>query len=374
MSVQAASSKRLASASLAGDVISVQLADGATASYHCFALRDGCPCAACRHPVSGQRLFESGAVVPSARALFAAVDGNELSVEWADGHSSSFDAAWLAAAVAAGPWGAHRQTLWGAELIDRVPAEQFAEIVEDDRVLRRWLAALAEYGFALVRGVPGHEGAVAEVAELFGQVRVTNYGRIFDVTVRVDATNLADTALALSLHTDNPYRDPAPTLQLLHCLASSVEGGETVLADGFRAVERLSPRSLELLAGQPIRFAYRDATADLSAAVPAVTLDSWGAPAALHVNNRSKGVPTGSPDSVAAWYEAYFELLGLLEAPDAQVVFRLEPGDVIVFDNLRVLHGRLGFASGGERRLQGCYADRDSLLSTLTVLERKEST
>ena len=75
----------------------------------------------------------------------------------------------------------------------------------------------------------------------------------------------------------------------------------------------------------------------------------------------------------AAWYEAYFELLGLLAAPDAQVVFRLEPGDVIVFDNLRVLHGRLGFSSGGERRLQGCYADRDSLLSTLAVLERKET-
>jgi gamma-butyrobetaine dioxygenase len=40
-------------------------------------------------------------------------------------------------------------------------------------------------------------------------------------------------------------------------------------------------------------------------------------------------------------------------------------------DNLRVLHGRTGFAADeGERHLQGCYADRDGLRSTLEVLRR----
>ena len=53
------------------------------------------------------------------------------------------------------------------------------------------------------------------MAGLFGPVRETNYGRVFDVSVRIDATNLADTVIPLSLHTDNPYRVPAPTLQLL---------------------------------------------------------------------------------------------------------------------------------------------------------------
>jgi gamma-butyrobetaine dioxygenase len=48
----------------------------------------------------------------------------------------------------------------------------------------------------------------------------------------------------------------------------------------------------------------------------------------------------------------------------------LGPGDLFIVDNLRVLHGRNGFSDTGERHLQGCYADRDGLRSTLAVLSR----
>lgn len=51
-------------------------------------------------------------------------------------------------------------------------------------------------------------------------------------------------------------------------------------------------------------------------------------------------------------------------------MFHLDPGDVAVFDNLRVLHARTAFAGEGVRRLQGCYADRDALFSRLGVLAR----
>ena len=216
-------------------------------------------------------------------------------------------------------------------------------------------------------------GTVAEVAESFGAVRETNYGRIFDVRVSVDATNLADTALPLSPHTDNPYRRPTPTLQLLHCLSTKVEGGETVLVDGFAVIERLgreAPDSLAVLARAPIRYAYRDQQAELETDVPVVSLNGDGAPAALHLNNRSKGVPAGSVEAVRDWYDAYLALLAVVDDPGQQIVFQLEPGDLVLFDNERILHGRTGFAGGGSRHLQGCYADRDGLLSTLAVLAR----
>ena len=47
----------------------------------------------------------------------------------------------------------------------------------------------------------------------FGYVRETNYAMVFEVRVEADPTNLAYTGLGLQAHTDNPYRDPAPTLQ-----------------------------------------------------------------------------------------------------------------------------------------------------------------
>jgi gamma-butyrobetaine dioxygenase len=51
---------------------------------------------------------------------------------------------------------------------------------------------------------------------------------------------------------------------------------------------------------------------------------------------------------------------------------RLNDGDLVVFDNRRILHGRTGFASARHpRHLQGCYLTRDSVYSATAVLRRQ---
>ena len=50
----------------------------------------------------------------------------------------------------------------------------------------------------------------------------------------------------------------------------------------------------------------------------------------------------------------------------------LRPGDCLIFDNIRNLHGRTAFTSAGGRHLQGCYADLDALANSLAVLECQE--
>src|ERR1700729_2584975 len=105
----------------------------------------------------------------------------------------------------------------------------------------RALAAVRRLGFVLLRDVPAEPGAVLEVAASFGFVRETNYGRLFDVRVEPAPGNLAFTSRAIRPHTDNPYRDPVPTVQLLHCLRAAgmkgegEAGGDTGLVDGFAA-------------------------------------------------------------------------------------------------------------------------------------------
>ena len=61
----------------------------------------------------------------------------------------------------------------------------------------------------------------------------------------------------------------------------------------------------------------------------------------------------------------------MVENPEFQVRFRLNPRALLILDNTRVLHARSSFSSAGSRWLQGCYADRDGLLSTLEALEQK---
>jgi Taurine catabolism dioxygenase TauD, TfdA family/Gamma-butyrobetaine hydroxylase-like, N-terminal len=268
---------------------------------HPLALRDACTCASCQHPVSGHRLFETRDVVPGARVESVAVSGNTLAIDSADGHRSTFARGWLEPEIEAGGRGARplrEFKLWGSELAETLPAAAYRDVLKRGAALRRLLAAVAEYGFALLSGAPVEDGAVATVAELFGRVRATNYGRVFDVSVRVDATNLADTAMALSPHTDNPYRVPVPTLQLLHCLSSSVSGGETILVDGFRAALLLaerSPEHLSELARRRIRFAYLDATAELSADVPGSSSTPPASPRRCTSTTARRGFPPGDP-------------------------------------------------------------------------------
>jgi gamma-butyrobetaine dioxygenase len=221
---------------------------------------------------------------------------------------------------------------------------------------------------------------VLEVAGSVGFVRETNYGRLFDVQAKVDPANLAYTAMAIAPHTDNPYRDPVPTVQLLHCLASAAEGGDSGLADGFAAAGLLrteDPAAFGILAATPVTFRYADATAELRATMPMIGLDPRGQIREIRFNNRSLqplaltcGDRLLEPAEADAFYRAYLAFAEILQRPELILTFRLSPGDCVAFDNTRVLHARTAFTSAGRRHLQGCYADLDGVESALAVLRR----
>jgi len=245
---------------------------------------------------------------------------------------------------------------------------------EKPAVKRDWLAAIARYGFAKLTGGPDREGALLETAALFGYVRETNYGRFFEVRTEVNPTNLAYTGLGLQAHTDNPYRDPVPSLQILYCLENSAEGGDSIVVDGFRAAERLqevNPRGFSLLASYSARFEYKGTDGVwLRARRPMIDLLPDGQMVGIRFNNRSSAPFVDIPfDQMEAYYAAYRQLGEFIDDPDMGVAFKLAPGESFIVDNTRVLHARTGYSGAGSRWLQGCYADKDGLLSTLAVLE-----
>src|SRR5438132_1145008 len=63
-----------------------------------------------------------------------------------------------------------------------------------------------------------------------------------------------------------------------------------------------------------------------------------------------------------------------LRAPDFEIRFLLKAGDLVMFDNCRLLHGRTAFdPSEGLRHLQGCYIDSDGPRSLYRVLRRRRA-
>ena len=365
-------------------------------------LRHNCACPDCRDPVTGQRLVEITQISNGPWATVTAEFADSIEVTFApDGHRSVFSRAWLAASAlpdadadADADVDARTEdgkVLWRAASLGAgpaeglslselatVPAADWAAYLADDAARVSVLDAVARYGAGLLRGVPAADGMVTAVAETFGYVRETNYGRIFDVRVVADPANLAFTSRAIAPHTDNPYRDPAPTLQLLHCLRDASAGGDTVLVDGFAAAAALracDPVSFGVLTGTPIPFSYVDKETSLTACQPLIALNPRGRIAGVRLNDRSMQ-PVRLPYAEAeAVYAAYRVWSAMIARPEFALGLRLAPGDCLIFDNTRILHARTAFAPGpgsgsGERHLQGCYADLDGLLSTLAVLRR----
>ena len=348
-----------------GAQLEVQWEDNAHVLFDALWLRGNCACLECRHP-SGQRLLDIAQVEGTPRIASVLQANGTLSARFEDGHEASWDPDWLRAESA--PAERSPRRLWNASLQSSLPEHSFDAVESRGDALRAWLADVDELGFAILRGGPTELGVVTRIAELFGYVRETNYGRLFDVRSVVSPTNLAFTGLALGAHTDNPYRDPVPTLQLLHCVSSSARGGDSTLVDGFLVAGDLDARQFELLARQPVRFRYADDSTELEHETPVLDVGPDRNVRAVRFNTRSANVPASAG---VRYYEAYRQFGRMLDSSGYRIQFRLDPGDLFIVDNTRVLHGRTGYASdAGERHLQGCYADRDGLRSTLAVLSR----
>lgn len=338
--------------------------------YHYVWLRDHCHCADCLHP-SGQRLIDAGHLDLTVQPEIVESDEQGLKITWQDGHQSE----WTAAFLTQNAYDTYQapvthKAYWGSELDLSVLSFDYAAIQRDLQVKHDWLQAVDTYGLAIVNNVPTQSEQLLDVVKLFGFVRDTNYGRFFEVITKHAPENLAYTPLALSLHTDNPYRNPVPSLQLLHCLKAAEQGGTTALADGFYAAELLRqqyPDSFELLSQTEVDFAFESEEASLFHRSPIFTLDQQKNVKEVRFNNRSIA-PLNLPfEQMETFYQAYQQYSQCLQA--SRVRFKLEAGQLMIFDNVRILHGREDLAIG-ERHLQGCYADSDGLLSTLRLLKK----
>lgn len=365
-----------------GAAIAVLWRDGDRSRFHAIWLRDNACDPDTRSPGNGQRLIRLSDI-PSGTMVSAAsvrTDGS-ISVEFApEGKTVVYPASFLETydydrpVRSASGWTSDPIDTWDGSLHDAAPRADFARVLMDRKALASWLADIRRYGFALLVNGPRESGALCRVAESFGYIRETNYGRWFEVRSEIDPSNLAYTGLGLQAHTDNPYRDPVPTLQILYCLENSADGGDSLVVDGFRSAQRLrdeNPESFRLLSRYRARFEYAGTPGvRLRACRPVIELAPDGELIAIRFNNRSAAPLTDVPfDELPAYYEACRRFGEIIDDADMAVSFRLSPGECFVVDNTRVLHARTAYTGTGSRWLQGCYADRDGLLSTLAAYE-----
>lgn len=378
-----AGTARLSAATPGASGVHLAWDDGFTAFFHHIWLRDHCACPACRHPQTRERLFRVIDLPDELPAPAAAVTPEgALRLSWPAmpgfaAHESLFDPGWLRQRVAADapdPLSVDRKVPWDASLAGGLPEVEHAAFMESEAGLAEWLRALDRYGLAVLRGGPAVEGEVLRVAERVGWPRETNFGRHFDVVSKPDPNNAAYTALALEPHSDLTNWERPPDFQLLYCLANEAHGGDSLLTDGYAVAEALKaedPEAFRLLNELAIDARFQDETADIAFRAPVIGCDEHGKPVVIRFNNWLRDTLRLPRHQVLPYYRAYRRFWEMLRDPHYALRFKLRPGEMIAFDNLRVLHGRDAFdPDSGRRHIQGVYLDRDQVRSLRRVLER----
>lgn len=349
--------------------------DGRVSRYHHLWLRDNCPQLA--DPATGHRIVDTATIPADCRpSAVEVVDADTLRITWAgDAHVSTYGRDWLAAHDYSNGARATRPepVLWDATASDTIPRVAYPDLVADPGRRRDFLAAFVRHGLGLLTDVPCVPGTVLEVGALFGDVRTTSWGTVFDVRSTVDANSLAYTNLPLVAHTDEAYRDPAPTVQLQHVLRADAAGGASTLVDGFRLaadLRRDDPEAFELLCTTVLRFWFADGSTELVCDSPVIDRYPDGEVRAIRFSNHSAAPFLLPFDDMEPFYAAYRAFGALREQARYQLKLAMGPGDLYMVDNRRVLHGRTGFTATGSRHLQSCYIERDELASRLAVLSR----
>lgn len=366
-------------------------------------VRDGCQCPKCVDPISGQKNFASTEVPPD-------IGFSDISVS-DDGLLLKFD---KEIERLVGTDGSH-ETLFSWASVDRALKATWPEFIVPNSIRKHagikywdretlgksvrkidyeeymqggasfWDAAidLSQLGIVFLKNVPHDEDAVVKITQRLASIKETFYGRTFDVRAKPEAENVAYTSEYLGLHQDLLYLDSPPKIQILHCIENSCEGGESLFSDaervGWLLTLFMNRPSLQPLRSMNLRYHYNKNNHAYKQQRPLLSVYGDG----IERPNALSGVwwsppfqapSKGASMDMATWIPPARLFEELINHESAVYTQKMEPGECVLFDNRRVLHGRTAFdAAGGSRWLRGAYIDKEDYFSRMSYVPRDQA-
>lgn len=359
--------------------------DGTDSIYPAVWLRDNCQCPDCYLDSAKARklLIEALDVYVGIKDLM--FDRKKVHIMWPNDHHSEYGADWLKKRCFSQQARERLQKelflpecqYWGSEF--QLPTLDFEDVLKDDEHAYRWLSSLKKVGIVRLTGAADKRGEVLKLGKRIGFLYLTFYGHTWQVQDKIDANNVAYTTGKLSFHTDYPALLHPPGVQLLHCIKQTVTGGESEIVDGFNVCQKLkekNPRAFQILSSTFVDFTdigvdYCDFSVQSKHKI--IELDDKDQVVRINFNNATRDTIFDVPvERVQPFYAALKEFVDLMNCKDFKFTFKMNPGDVITFDNWRLLHGRRSYEAGTEitRHLEGAYADWDVVMSRLRILRQ----
>ncbi|KAI0378596.1 Trimethyllysine dioxygenase [Hypomontagnella monticulosa] len=353
-----------------------------------FWLRDNCRCSSCVHQDTRQRNFNTFEIPEDIQPSQVQTTRDGVKIQWAgDGHESFYTWDFIEFYLDSdrvppepieteyfGAKGPESSRTWPPSL----KYDDFSG--NETEAVGRLTDFIRRNGFAFVTGVPIESAEPTQkLLEKIAFIRQTHYGGFYDFIPDLALADTAYTNIALGAHTDTTYFTDPAGLQAFHLLSHTVPstekdsgtnlGGQSLLVDGFHAASILKqedPKAFEVLSRVKLPWhasGNEGITISPDKPYPVLEVDeTTGEMHRVRWNNDDRGVvPFDSEYSPVEWYKAARKWNEILRRDSIEYWFQLKPGNLLIFDNWRVLHGRSAFT--GVRRICGGYINRDDFIS-----------
>jgi gamma-butyrobetaine dioxygenase len=328
-------------------------------------------------PLTHESMLEPRDLPASSDLVAASIDDDgALTLDWNDGRTVRVHPGWLRyvaddAHLPATSLPAPQ--MWTGADFSEPPTIDGSNILADDDVLDEWIATLVQYGLCRLTNTPTDLDFVGRLISHVGPIRDTNFGPVWSVQLKPNPDSTAYTGLDLGQHTDLPTREVPPGFQFLHCVENTVQGGWSRMSDGWAVAEAIRtehPDAYEALTTLEWVFMNRAQDAEHRWIGPIIDHGAARQPLSLRAFYPVRSAPHMDTADMPRAYQSLRVFAEMARDPRFQVAYPFRPGDLVGFDNRRILHGRDAFESSGARHLRGCYADHDDFYSRLRVLRR----
>ena len=231
-----------------------------------------------------------------------------------------------------------------------------------------FLKKLYEYGFVVVQNCRTEMSSVEKIAKKIGYVRESIFGGLWSFESNQDKADSAYTQEELRPHTDSTYSNDAPGLQLLLCCHYKATGGESIMVDGFKIAEKIKNEKKDIydtLTNFEVTGQYLGDGVSLKAKRPIFRLNSNRELIQVSFNNYDRAPFRMSEDKTIKFYESIREFDLIANNKEYQWRRVLKQGELLIFNNWRILHGRGSFT--GDRKMSGCYINKEDFDSSCRI-------
>ena len=254
--------------------------------------------------------------------------------------------------------------IWDKKDIGEEMYTDFQNTITNDG-FKEFLEKLYKFGFVVIQNCKTEMSSVEKIANKIGYVRESIFGGLWSFESNNDMADSAYTQDELRPHTDSTSSNDAPGLQLLLCCHYEATGGESIMVDGFKIAEKIYKENRDLytlLSEIEVTGQYIGDGVFLEAKRPIFKLNSNKELVQVSFNNYDRAAFRMDDEKTLKFYDAIREFDLIANNREYQWRHILKPGELLIFNNWRILHGRGSFK--GDRKMSGCYINKEDFDSS----------